>query len=250
MIEEDQSEEAMARRWKETRRGEKKLKRAARREKAINMQREEFMRELTREPVVLHWRGGGTGSADILLKGISMDINGLELLEEVDVTLVSGRKYGLIGRNGVGKTTFLKFLSAHRFDGVPEHLQILHIEQARGGSACMRGQRARACACCAGVRGQRARVGRAGVAATHLLGSHLLGPPLIHARVTRAGGALMPPCLSLEARAAYRPRVPYRAGGAERLSLRARHGPSDRPGAERAARGGARAARRGGGIQG
>ncbi|EOD29834.1 hypothetical protein EMIHUDRAFT_456686, partial [Emiliania huxleyi CCMP1516] len=90
---EDESEEAVARRFKQARRAEKQLKRAARREKAINMQREEFMRELTREPVVLHWRGGGGGS------------------------------------NGVGKTTFLKFLSAHRFDGVPAHLQILHIEQ-------------------------------------------------------------------------------------------------------------------------
>ena len=34
-----------------------------------------------------------------------------------------------MGRNGVGKTTFLKFLAAARFDGVPPNLQILHIEQ-------------------------------------------------------------------------------------------------------------------------
>ena len=65
------------------------------------MQREGFMRELTREPVVLHWRGGGGGSSDMLLKGVSMDINGLALLDEVDVSIVSGRKYGLIGRNGL-----------------------------------------------------------------------------------------------------------------------------------------------------
>ena len=38
-------------------------------------------------------------------------------------------RYGLVGRNGVGKTTFLKFLAAARFDGVPPNLQILHIEQ-------------------------------------------------------------------------------------------------------------------------
>ena len=31
------------------------------------MQRDDFMKGLTREPVVLHWRGG-TGSCDILLK--------------------------------------------------------------------------------------------------------------------------------------------------------------------------------------
>ena len=32
------------------------------------MMREEFMKELTRDPVVLHWRGGGGGASDILLK--------------------------------------------------------------------------------------------------------------------------------------------------------------------------------------
>ena len=37
---------------------------------------EEFMKDLTRDPVVLHWRGGGGGSKDILLKDVSMDING------------------------------------------------------------------------------------------------------------------------------------------------------------------------------
>lgn len=118
LIEEDESDEAMARRWKQQRRGEKRLKRDARREKVLAMQRDDFMKELTREPVVLHWRGG-TGSSDILLKHVTMDVNGLSLLDETDVTLVSGRKYGLVGRNGIGKTTFLKFLAAHRFDGIP-----------------------------------------------------------------------------------------------------------------------------------
>ena len=128
LIEEDESDDAMARRWKQVRRGEKRLKRDARREKVLSMQRDDFMKELTREPVVLHWRGGG-GASDILLKGVTMDINGLVLLDECDLTLVSGRKYGLVGRNGIGKTTMLKFLSAHKFEGVPENLQILHIEQ-------------------------------------------------------------------------------------------------------------------------
>lgn len=36
---------------------------------------------------------------------------------------------GLVGRNGIGKTTFLKHLAAHAFPGIPKHLQILHIEQ-------------------------------------------------------------------------------------------------------------------------
>ena len=98
------------------------------------MQREEFMRELTREPVVLHWKGGGGGgNGDIHLRGAQMDINGLALLDDCNLTLVSGRKYGLVGRNGIGKTTLLKFLAAHRFEGMPPQLQVLHIEQEVAG---------------------------------------------------------------------------------------------------------------------
>ena len=64
-----------------------------------------------------------------------MDINGLSLLEDCSLALAAGRKYGLVGRNGVGKTTFLKFLAAARFEGVPPNLQILHIEQEVVGGA-------------------------------------------------------------------------------------------------------------------
>ena len=85
LIEEDESEEAMKRRFKQAKRGEKRLKREIRRERTRGMQAEEFMKELTREPVVLHWRGG-TGAKDILLKGVSMDVNGLPLLEDCDVS--------------------------------------------------------------------------------------------------------------------------------------------------------------------
>ena len=91
--------------------GEKQLKREARREKVRAMARDEFMRELTREPVVLHWRGGGggggTGSAcDILLKGISMDLGGMMLLDDVDLTLVHGRKYA---NNGAPRLPWIAF---------------------------------------------------------------------------------------------------------------------------------------------
>ena len=70
----DDADEAIARRWKAAKRAEKRLKRDTRRERALNMQREEFMRELTREPVVLHEGGGGGGNGDIHLRGAQMDI--------------------------------------------------------------------------------------------------------------------------------------------------------------------------------
>ena len=36
---------------------------------------------------------------------------------------------GLIGRNGTGKTTFLRHLALHAIDGIPKNCQILHVEQ-------------------------------------------------------------------------------------------------------------------------
>lgn len=53
---------------------------------------------------------------------------------------VYGHKYGLIGRNGVGKTTFLKYLASKSIPGIPWYLQILHIEQeVRGGGEAREG---------------------------------------------------------------------------------------------------------------
>jgi len=58
----------------------------------------------------------------------------IDLSKDANVNLAYGRIYGLVGRNGVGKTTFLKHLAAKAFPGVPSNLQILHIEQEVAGS--------------------------------------------------------------------------------------------------------------------
>jgi len=44
------------------------------------------------------------------------------------VSLIFGRKYGLVGRNGTGKSTLLRAISAREIE-VPTHLDILHVEQ-------------------------------------------------------------------------------------------------------------------------
>lgn len=36
---------------------------------------------------------------------------------------------GLVGRNGTGKTTFLRYMALHAIDGIPRNCQILHVEQ-------------------------------------------------------------------------------------------------------------------------
>ena len=46
-------------------------------------------------------------------KGIIKTYGKLEVLHSVDLTIEKGKIYGLIGRNGVGKTTLLSILAAH-----------------------------------------------------------------------------------------------------------------------------------------
>ena len=60
-----------------------------------------------------------------------MDLDSKILLEDVTCSIVAGRRYGLIGKNGTGKTTFLRHLAAKAFVGVEalNELQIVHIEQ-------------------------------------------------------------------------------------------------------------------------
>lgn len=40
---------------------------------------------------------------DIMLNDINVDLGGIVLLEDTNVTFVYGRRYGLIGKNGSGK---------------------------------------------------------------------------------------------------------------------------------------------------
>lgn len=48
------------------------------------------------------------------------------------MTLAYGRRYGIIGRNGTGKTTFLRAMACHEIKGIPQNCQILHVEQEVG----------------------------------------------------------------------------------------------------------------------
>lgn len=52
-----------------------------------------------------------------------------ELLHNANFSLNQGRIYGLIGSNGVGKTTLFKALAHYEVPGVPSHLRVVHVEQ-------------------------------------------------------------------------------------------------------------------------
>eukprot|EP00775_Hariotina_reticulata_P003197 gene3197-3475_t len=76
---------------------------------------------------------GGGGSRDIHLENFSVSNGGRELVEDATVMLAAGRRYGLIGRNGTGKTTFLRCLAAGEIKGLPANCQVLHVEQEVAG---------------------------------------------------------------------------------------------------------------------
>jgi ATP-binding cassette subfamily F protein 2 len=48
---------------------------------------------------------------DIKIDSFSMGLNGVELISECSIELTIGRRYGLIGQNGSGKTNFLQCLA-------------------------------------------------------------------------------------------------------------------------------------------
>lgn len=45
---------------------------------------------------------------DIKIDGFSLGICGNELIQDCSIELTIGRRYGLIGQNGCGKTSFLQ----------------------------------------------------------------------------------------------------------------------------------------------
>lgn len=58
-----------------------------------------------------------------------MVIAGKTLLENTNIKLAYGKKYGLVGRNGIGKTCLMNALARGEFAKTPTHLQILLVEQ-------------------------------------------------------------------------------------------------------------------------
>eukprot|EP00045_Choanoeca_perplexa_P009610 m.92961 g.92961 ORF g.92961 m.92961 type:complete len:751 (-) comp14970_c0_seq1:169-2421(-) len=130
-----ESAESMERMAKLKKKAGKREKKQLKRERTVAPKRTAILEALTTRPVVIHSVMGEDGSyggspcVDIHMNDVNIDLAGLTILEDANITLVYGRKYGLVGRNGVGKTTFLKHIAGKALEGIPWYLQILHIEQ-------------------------------------------------------------------------------------------------------------------------
>jgi ATP-binding cassette subfamily F protein 3 len=81
-------------------------------------------------PVQIRRERSGSGKTlDLILDALSLIIAGKTLLDNTSVKLAYGKKYGLVGRNGIGKTCLMNALARAEFPKMPQHLQILLVEQ-------------------------------------------------------------------------------------------------------------------------
>ena len=72
----------------------------------------------------------GRNERDIHVRNVSLSLdNGTALLDDGELKLAHKRRYGLVGKNGVGKTTLLKAIAAFEVEGMPRHHRILHVRQ-------------------------------------------------------------------------------------------------------------------------
>ncbi|CAN0095335.1 unnamed protein product [Pylaiella littoralis] len=85
------------------------------------------------------WGGRGKGGRgiqrntwqpkDVYVEGVTLAYLGTELLERTTIRLGNGRRYGLVGANGVGKTTLLRRIAAGAVPGWPLHMRSYLVQQ-------------------------------------------------------------------------------------------------------------------------
>ncbi|QRV91315.1 ABC transporter [Ceratobasidium sp. AG-Ba] len=98
--------------------------------KLIDMQKkQQSYEEMFLKVNSLEARAAGKGkSKDIHLPAIDVTFGSHRILQGASLTLAYGRRYGLIGRNGVGKSTLLRHIALREVP-VPAHISILFVEQ-------------------------------------------------------------------------------------------------------------------------
>lgn len=71
---------------------------------------------------------GTNRSMDVKIENFDIAFGEKQLISGASIHLIYGRRYGFVGRNGLGKTTLLKMISKGNLM-IPSHISILHVEQ-------------------------------------------------------------------------------------------------------------------------
>ncbi len=66
---------------------------------------------------------------DAVVQSLTMAFDGKELLRESHLVIAHGHRYGLWGKNGVGKSTLLRRIAEGRVPGWPLHLSVEMVQQ-------------------------------------------------------------------------------------------------------------------------
>lgn len=72
--------------------------------------------------------GNKSKNKDVHLPNIDVSFGSNRLLSGASLTLAQGRRYGLIGRNGTGKSTLLRNMALREVP-IPTHVSLLYVEQ-------------------------------------------------------------------------------------------------------------------------
>jgi ABC-type molybdenum transport system ATPase subunit/photorepair protein PhrA len=102
----------------------KKMKKGLDNQMEAIAQKKEVLSEL-----VIHHTRDESHKIDICVPTFTIQEGGKTLFEEAELNIHFGKRYVLIGRNGIGKTTLFNAIAAKELEGIPKHLQILHVEQ-------------------------------------------------------------------------------------------------------------------------
>ncbi len=68
-------------------------------------------------------------TSDLVLENITLNFGDNVLLQNTDLKLIYGHRYGLIGRNGIGKSSLMTAIARRNFENFPKDLQVFIVEQ-------------------------------------------------------------------------------------------------------------------------
>lgn len=102
------------------------VKEAQKQKDALDKKIAEFMthKQKIPPPCVKHDKGTAF-IKDIMIPNVTIIVGGKTLLDGASLKLIRGRKYGLVGRNGIGKTCLINAISRGEIEKFPAGVHTL-----------------------------------------------------------------------------------------------------------------------------